>query len=120
MFRKTIKSVQRRVGALIFGPDRYGVQAASLSIATSTFAPQSAGVRRGFTGLPGYGVYRWGGRATIPVQNFPALVGPVAKPTSQRLGFGAGVAGQPGLPNTGDQTADTGFSLLGRTAGLGG
>ncbi len=90
-----------------YGADRWSkALAASLAIATNTFSPMSAGVhdpggtRRGFAGDPGYGVSRFAGR-TLPKQGYGQIAAPVADPLGVRLGIGAGVAGQPGLPNTG-------------------
>lgn len=113
-------------------PDAFAVQAASLGMMTNTFSPASAGIHspgaspRGFVGDRGFGVNRWSGRTTYPFQQFSYPPSPIADPLAQRLGFGAGVAGQPGLPSTGDQTGGGRSSLawlsynpLGRT-GLGG
>lgn len=116
--------------ALVATPDAFSVQAASLGIMTNTLSPGSAGIHspgaspRGFVGDRGYGVNRWGGRTTYPWQTYGHAVKPVADPTAARLGIGAGVAGQPGLPSTGNQTggltslAWMSWSPLGR-AGLG-
>jgi len=73
----------------------------------------------GYTGLPGFGVSRWAGAGDQAVQNIHGLVAPVADPLSQRLGAGAGVSGQPGLPNTGGQSgASSSLYMLG-AQGLG-
>lgn len=81
-------------------PDAYAVQAASLGIMTNTFSPASAGHR--YFGDPGFGVNRWAGRTIGPVQHFFGAAQSALRPaTGNRLGIGAGTAGQPGLPNTG-------------------
>jgi len=107
--RRVIPGTGQTTLALIFGPDRQSVQAASLGMATNTFSPMSSGVHspggnnRGFTGDRGYGVNRMGGKSG-PLQLFygmAAAVNPVKAPRSARLGAGAMVSGQPGLPNTG-------------------
>lgn len=125
----TARAVERR--AVIGQPDRFALQIASLGVITNTLSPASAGIHgpttqpRGFTGDRGYGVNRWAGRTSYPYQRYGAAIVPIADPTAARLGIGAGVAGQPGLPNTGSQTSGLSslawlsYSPLGR-AGLGG
>lgn len=116
MRRLIRNSNSQPVLAQINGPDAFATQAASLGLATLTYSPMSAGVHspgaspRGFVGDRGYGVNRWAGRTPYPVQQFQYPPAPIADPMSQRLGIGAGVAGQPGLPNTG--TATGGLSSL--------
>lgn len=109
MRRRTIPGNGRTTVAVVFGPDRQSIQAASLGMATNTFSPMSAGVHspgasaRGFVGDRGYGVNRMTGKSN-PVQLFAGLaaaVRPIRDPRSARLGAGAGVSGQPGLPSTG-------------------
>ena len=96
--------------SVVARPDPYSIQAASLGVMTNTFSPGSAGIHspgasaRGFVGDRGYGTNRWAGRTTYPYQTYGHAVVPVADPTAARLGIGAGVAGQPGLPSTGTQT----------------
>jgi hypothetical protein len=124
--RQIIPGTGQRVVAWLFGPSRLSVQLANaMAIATNTFSPMSAGVHnastqpRGFTGLAGYGVSRQAGR-TGALQAFAGAAAlPLANPKSRRLGFGAGVAGQPGLPNTGGDGAGPGgasFAQVGRTS----
>lgn len=108
--RRTIPGNGRTTVAIVFGPDRQSIQAASLGMATNTWSPMSSGrhspggsAAKGFVGDRGYGVNRMGGR-TDPLQVFTgaaAAIRPVRDPRSARLGAGAGVAGQPGLPSTG-------------------
>ena len=117
-------------------PDAWGVQAASLGLMTNPFSPGANGVHgptpgspgsspRGWMGDRGFGVNRWAGRTSYPLQTFGQAVVPVAQPSARRLGIGAGTAGQPGLPNTGQQTGGLSslawltYNPLGRT-GLGG
>lgn len=95
-------------------PDRFGVQAASLGLMTHTASPASTGGRGGvFTGDRGFGVARWAGRLRGPLQLFHGAAAPVAAPSAARVGLGAGVSGQPGLPSTGDSAADGSLSWLG-------
>lgn len=127
-FRRKIPGNTHVVPALVSVPDPFSVQAASLSLATSTYSPMSAGKHspgggsRGFVGLRGHGVNAWNGAGPYPLQVFGSAVAPVALPGSQRLGAGAGVAGQPGLPSTGDLSGAFGiFGMLGGPGpGLGG
>jgi hypothetical protein len=88
-------------------PDAQAISVAgSMAVATNTFSPMSAGVHspgasaRGFVGDRGYGVNRFAGR-TDPKQAFGPVTAPVLDPASRAVGIGAGVSGQPGLPNTG-------------------
>jgi hypothetical protein len=101
-----------------YGPDRWAQSlAASLAIATNTFSPMAAGVHdpggtpRGYAGDTGYGVRRFAGR-TLPRQGYQQIAAPVADPMGARLGIGAGVAGQPGLPNTGIDKPDQAMGWL--------
>lgn len=87
----------------VSGPDRWSTAlAASLAIATNTRSPMSVGMHDGrpriASGVSGYGANRQAGRVA-PLQNFASQRAP-AVPGSRRLGLGAGVAGQPGLPGT--------------------
>lgn len=94
----------------VYGADEQSKQlATTLAVAVNTFSPMAHGVhnppdrgRRGFTGDPGYGVNRWAGKTLDPVQHFAGAVQPIRDAKSKRLGAGAGVSGQPGLPSTGD------------------
>lgn len=130
---RTIPGNARQELVTVYGPDRFSIQAASLGVITNTFSPASAGrhsagaTPRGFAGDPGYGVWRWAGEAPYaggPVQPLSAPVVPVADPRSKRLGIGAGVAGQPGMPSTGVHGITGPLALLGYTqfgaAGMGG
>lgn len=96
----------RVVTAVVADPDRWSIQAASLGLATLSFSPMSTGRhegRKGGTvGLSGFGVNRWAGRTTYPLQAFRTAVAPVVDPRSKRVGAGAMASGQPGLPSTGD------------------
>ena len=129
--RRRIPANTRVATALVADPDRFAQQNASLGVMTNTFSPGSAGRHspgaspRGFVGDRGFGVNRWSGRTTYPYQTYGHAISPVVDPRSQRLGLGAGVAGQPGLPSTGGLTGGNSsiawlsWSPLGR-AGLGG
>lgn len=109
--RRVIPDNMRTATAWLASPDRFAVQAASLGVMTNTLSPGAAGIHgsgtpRGFTGDPGFGYNRWAGRTTYSYQHWQGAAVPVADPKSKRLGIGAGVAGQPGMPSTG--TAGTG------------
>lgn len=98
------------------GPDAYA-RAVARGLATfwNTMSPASRGPAGTRKGLPGYGVNRapaW----TLPQQNFRSSVRPVIDPQSLRLGIGAGVSGQPGLPNTSSVSGAPSWLLL-MTAG---
>jgi hypothetical protein len=117
-----------------WGPDVLARdRAESMANATNTASPMARGVKRsgamGFTGDRGYGVNRWAGGMwvnNIPVspQGYYSVVSPQADPLSLRLGYGSGVAGQPGLPSTGsNDSADASawlMSLNQLTPGMGG
>ena len=132
---RVVRGNGRVVAALVYEPDAWAVQAASLGIATGTFSPMSAGVHspgasaRGFVGDRGYGVNRWAGRTPYQqgaVQDLGAPVQPILTPLSQRLGIGAMPAGQPGFPSTGQDDgglaalAAMGYGQLNNRTGLGG
>jgi len=115
--RRVIPGNTQTVTAVIATPDRWSIQAAGLGLATNTFSPMSAGrhttgTPRGFTGDRGYGVNRWAGRTTYPLQAFRSAIGPVANPRSKRVGAGAMASGQPGLPSTGQGDTGAGMSAL--------
>lgn len=126
-FRKRYPGNGRPVTTWVYGPDIHSMRIAGLGHMTNTLSPGSVGThlppdasRSGFTGDPGYGVNRWAGE-TLPVQHFFGLVAPIAHARGKLLGIGAGVAGQPGLPNTGTDAGDTslyGFAMP-STAGWG-
>lgn len=122
MGRRCVPGNARVTTALVFLPDAWSMQAASLGAVTNTYSPAAAGVHspgagtRGFVGDRGYGVNRASGAGLEPIQRFAGLAAPVITPKSQRLGAGAGVAGQPGLPSTGDLSGAYGWSL---TPGMG-
>jgi len=106
--RRVIPANTKVVTAVVAGPDPFAVQAASLGVMTNTFSPAAAGIHtsgqpRGYTGDPGFGVNRWAGKSTYPLQHFSAAVVPIADPRSKRVGIGAGTSAQSGLPNTGTQ-----------------
>lgn len=129
--RRVVPANTRVVVGLGTVPDPWSVQAASLGMMTNTFAAGSVGRHspgassRGFVGDRGFGVNRWAGRTTYPLQTFGQAVVPVSDPSARRLGIGAGAGGQPGLPSTGAQTGGLSslawltYNPLGRT-GLGG
>lgn len=108
--------------AWAFEADRQSIQAASLGMATNSFSPMSAGVHagdggtpRGYTGLPGFGMN--GNRdstRTGPLQVFSSAVRPITNPERRSLGMGAGVAGQPGMPSTGNAGGLPGYMGLGQ------
>jgi hypothetical protein len=117
--------------AVIYGPDAFSLQlAGSMAIANNTFSPMAAGRHnpstqpRGYTGDRGYGVNRFAGKLNHAVQNFVGATAPIADPKSRRLGFGAGTAGQPGLPNSGADAgglgaiAYLGYGQLGQGNGM--
>lgn len=120
--RKIVPGNTRTVPALVADPDAWSLQAASLGLVTAPFSPAARGTHYGgtsYTGLAGYGVLRWAGAGNVPVQRFGGPIAPIAAPDSQRLGFGAGPGGQPGLPSTGDQTGG-GWWLTAGGPGMGG
>jgi hypothetical protein len=133
--RRCVPGNGRQVTAVIFEPDRWAIQAASLGAATNTISPMSVGRHSpgasviGFVGDRGYGVNRWAGadpRAQGTRQNLAAPSAPVRNPRNKLLGIGAGVSGQPGYPSTGQdnsgvaQMAYLGYGQLAMHTGLGG
>ena len=91
---------------IVAGPSRQALSiAGSMAAATNTASPMSAGLhgngQMGFNGDAGYGVNRFTGRLTYEVQRFYSAVRTAAQPVDLRVGIGAGVSGQPGMPNTG-------------------
>jgi hypothetical protein len=126
---KVIPGNGRPVLAWVFGPDAHAERIASLGAMTNTFSPGARGIHAwpdraptGYTGDPGYGVNRWSGRTQFGLQNFRGALymTPQGNPKSNRLGAGAGVSGQPGLPNTGTQTGAATPWMGGRSMGFGG
>jgi len=118
--RRTVPSNGHVVATTYYTADAWANQMASLGQATNTFSPMSAGVHnrstqpRGYTGLPGYGVNRFAGETAYQLgtkQDIAAPSAPILDPLSRRLGIGAGVAGQPGMPSTGDDAS--GYGALG-------
>lgn len=106
-FRKTLPGNGRKVTSWVYDADIHAQRIASLGAYTNTMSPGSYGLHgradaspSGYTGDPGYGVNRWAGE-TQPMQSFYSAVAPLMHPKSRRLGIGAGVSGQPGLPSTG-------------------
>ncbi len=100
---RVVRNNEHLVSVVVFGPgDPWSRQAASLGVMTNTFSPASKGTD--FTGDRGYGVNRWAGATSYPLQTFGTAVVPVAVPGSVGVGLGAGVSGQPGLPSTGNPT----------------
>lgn len=118
---RLIRGNARQETVTVYGPDAWSYQAASLGVATNPFGPMSAGrhtsgTPRGYTGDRGYGVNRFAGATLFPLQSFGSAIVPIAAPipSSQLLGFGAGVSGQPGLPSTGqDATGLAAMAALG-------
>ncbi len=115
--RRVVPGNDRVTTAIVYQPDAFSLQAASLGAMTNTFSPGSRGgaAAPGFiAGLPGFGVNRASGESPYEMQRYREVAQPVRDPDSQRLGAGAMPSGQPGLPSTGDQTG-----ALGWTWGLG-
>lgn len=117
----------RVVQSIEFGADRQSISlAASLAVATAPFSPMAAGIHdrstqaRGFGMVAGYGVNRYGNDLG-PIQTFYGAVAPIASPMAARLGFGAGVAGQPGMPQSGQNASGLAGLSLGQltNAGMG-
>lgn len=109
MATRKIAGNRRTVTTVWFDADQQSKSiAGSLLAATLPFSPMSAGVHdpatqaRGFSGVPGYGVNRMGWE-TPQLQVFYGAIQPVAtpRPASNRVGLGAGVSGQPGMPQSG-------------------
>jgi hypothetical protein len=119
--RKVVPGNARVMTVLVHVPDRWGIQAASLGVMTNTFSPASRGVHDAASpigyirGLLGHGVNRGAGR-TPPMQHFGGAYAPAVNPKDKRLGIGAGVSGQPGLPSTGTMggVASLGWLSLGQ------
>jgi hypothetical protein len=109
----------RVVAALVFEPDAHSVRlAGSMAVANNTASPMAGGLHSGrrhnYGGDRGYGVNRQAGR-TPPQQFFAgaaAALAPVQDPRSRRLGAGAGVAGQPGLPSTGQEAQPSALAWM--------
>lgn len=115
------------VTTIVYGPSPESVElAASMAIANSPASPMASGVHSnggGFaSAVQGYGVNRFGGKIPYAAQEFYSAVRTSAEPLNLRLGYGAGVSGQPGLPSTGqsgmvDQTL--GLMSMSQTGSLG-
>jgi len=128
--RRVIRPNQEVRTALVALPDAFSIQAASLGLATNPYSAMSVGVhapgssKKGWMGDPGYGVNRWAGRISGPMQNWGGAIAPVTIPSAARVGIGAGVSGQPGLPSTGDTTGAVGslgwVTLAQMSPGMGG
>lgn len=109
MGARKIAGNRRTVTTIWFDADQQSKSiAGSMLAATLPFSPMAVGVHgpssspRGFTGLPGYGESRMGWD-TPQLQVFYGAIQPVAtpRPASNRVGLGAGVSGQPGMPQSG-------------------
>lgn len=108
---RTVRGNEHVVTTVVYGPgDRWSHQAASLGIMTNTMSPASRGTD--YIGDRGYGVNRWAGATSYPLQMFGTAVVPVAVPGSVGVGLGAGVSGQPGLPSTGNPTLVNPLSMM--------
>ena len=123
---RTIPDNARTRTEVYYVPDPFSIQAASLGMATNTNSPMSAGggQRTGrFTGDAGYGVNRWSGAMAYLLgtkQQQGPLAAPVLSPLSQRVGLGAGVSGQPGLPSSGQDNSGTdSLARMGYATGYG-
>lgn len=122
--RKVLPGNGQPVTTWVYGADIHAQRIASLGVYTNTFSPGNYGLhgphdaaRTGYTGDPGYGVNRFGGDIP-PLQNWYSLVAPLTHPKNKRLGAGAGVSGQPGLPSTGDtNNPGLGFGIDPNVAG---
>jgi hypothetical protein len=106
------------VTAVVYEPDRWAVQAASLGHMTNTNSPASAGVGTRSWGDAGYGVNRMTGR-TAPLQAFAGAIMPILRPQARRLGMQAGVSGQPGLPNSGTDAGPAAWLSMGQLGRMG-
>ncbi len=106
---RRIPGNRRTVEQVWFDADRQSkALAASMAAATAPFSPMAAGVHnrstqaRGYSGVPGMG---FSGNRLLhdvgPFQNFTGAARKVSNPSWLRLGFGAGVSGQPGMPQSG-------------------
>lgn len=102
-------------------PDEYARGAArALATTINPASPASRGPAGTRVGLAGHGVNRAAGW-TLPLQQFGGATAPIRTPESLRVGIGAGVSGQPGLPSTGTGVAS--LALMSGSqyhAGLGG
>lgn len=125
--KRTVPGTGQRFPAVVFGPDAWSVQAASLGFTSNTSSPASSGVHetgrtgpRIAAGLPGFGEARMTGPIAYELGAYQAIgapSAPVSNPIGRKLGIGAGVSGQPGLPSTGDSA---GFGVAGAPLGWGG
>lgn len=106
MTGRTIPGTGTPAYVVVAGPSRQSISVAgSMAAATNTASPMSAGLhgngQLGYNGDPGYGVNRFSGRVAYEVQRFYSAVRTAAQPSNRRVGIGAGVSGQPGMPSTG-------------------
>jgi hypothetical protein len=117
---RIIRGNRRAQVTIINEPDPFAVQVQSLGVATNTFSPQSKGTGdRGYSGDRGYGVNRFAGD-TLPHIPLHAAQQPALTPSQYNLGIGAMVSGQPGLPNTGAESAGSALAWMsGIPQGLG-
>lgn len=126
--RKSYPGNGHPVSAIAFGPGATSVElATSMAIATLPFSPMAAGVHgpstqaRGYGMVQGYGVNRFG-TDVGPIQSFYGAVQPIAGAAarpSAKLGLGAGVAGQPGMPSSGADGSGLALLSLGQLSPTG-
>lgn len=90
---RVIPGTAQVVSTVVYGPDRFGIQAASLAAVVHPASPSSRG--HIWTGDPGVDG-RWAGRLVGALQNFHGAAAPIVKPVSVRVGA------DPGLPSTGN------------------
>lgn len=122
---RTIAGNARRVVTIWFDADRQSRSiAGSMAVATNTFSPMAAGVHgpstqvRGYSGIPGYGVNRFGTDVGV-MQGFVGAIQPIHTPANYRLGIGLGVSGQPGMPQSGQDAGGLAGLGLGQMTSLG-
>jgi hypothetical protein len=111
VFRRVIPGNGHPIASWGYGADAMSRSlAGSMAAANNPFSPMAAGVRRIFTGLPGFGVHE-ASTDVGPLQAFYGAVAPISAPKSKRLGAQAGPSSQPGMPSTGQDT--TGVGMIG-------
>lgn len=111
---RTIRARWRPQVTIVNDPDAFAVQAQSLGMATLPQSPMSIGTGdRGYVGDLGFGLNgnKFSGD-TLPHLALPAPAQPVLTPSQLNVGFGAGVSGQPGLPNTGSDSPAAALSWM--------